>query len=181
MSEQLKLITSNASTSSWAASPAQTRATPDSARVCSALARAFGGRCGGSFATFDRDSFVWRTQQACIIEGSEKWRDPWFLCGMTLNGVAYRRKSAERLTVENGSLWLPTPTACDTKSSRRADYSKNMKMKAGTTLLDAVLLMDSSSTRGETSRRLNPRFVAWLMGIPIDWLAIDDGATRSDP
>ena len=48
---------------------------------------------------------------------------------------------------------------------------------AGTTLLDAAMAHDGfPPTRGKTDRRLNPRFVLWLMGFPMDWF---DGVNKS--
>lgn len=64
---------------------------------------------------------------------------------------------------------IPTPTSRDCTAARRHGYMENAN--PGTTLTDwAFELKDCPDSRGETSRCLNPRFVEWLMGIPIGWL-----------
>jgi DNA (cytosine-5)-methyltransferase 1 len=65
--------------------------------------------------------------------------------------------------VEMRKMW-PTPTASDSRSSRRHGYM--FKGHAGTTLLDAVC---GEATPGEHGK-LNPTWVGWLMGWPVGWL-----------
>jgi hypothetical protein len=62
---------------------------------------------------------------------------------------------------------IPTPSATDAKGSRRHGYM--IEGNAGTTLTDYALgTSDSPGSRGEKLLCLNPRFVEWLMGWPID-------------
>ncbi len=79
---------------------------------------------------------------------------------------------------------LPTPTAGDAKESGAAGYSTERR-HSGTTLTDApvrrlptpggrdwkVQGKDGLELRlaGRTDRRLNPRFVEWMMGFPDRW------------
>jgi len=118
-----------------------------------------------------------------------------------------RRKSAHR-TNENGcsSLAWPTATCGDAASTRAKCYSTESGRHSGTTLTDAAehlwpthqnslikqadqfgrqaprMLQNGplSSPYGQTSpRRLNPAFVAWLMGYPPGWTSFAPTETPS--
>lgn len=68
-------------------------------------------------------------------------------------------------------MW-PTPTAQDAASSGSAGYSKASGRHGGTTLTDATVGPRgpaSRSTNGKNRARLNHRWVAQLMGFPLDW------------
>jgi hypothetical protein len=63
---------------------------------------------------------------------------------------------------------IPTPTAQDSRSSRRHGYM--VTGHSGTTLTDFALgTSDSASARGTPERSLSPQFSEWLMGWPINW------------
>jgi hypothetical protein len=92
----------------------------------------------------------------------------------------------------------PTVTVCDTKQSGRAAYTRPNGMHRGTTLTDAAVRQwptlsaveygtngypddwkhrrpslrgqVTGRMRGSNRARLNPRWVAQLMGYPADWL-----------
>lgn len=73
-------------------------------------------------------------------------------------------------------LW-PTPTSSDANQSGAAGYSTHNGRHAGTTLTDATVGPrgpESRSTAGRNRGRLNPRWVAQLMGFPDGWLDIDE-------
>lgn len=73
---------------------------------------------------------------------------------------------------------IPTPTAGDAKSSGSRNTAHS-KAHPGTSLTD-WMRADGGTGRnaGETSRRLNPEFVEWMMGWPIGHT--DIGYTRSE-
>jgi hypothetical protein len=70
---------------------------------------------------------------------------------------------------------LPTPTAQDAKASGAAGYSTASGRHSGTTLTDALAGAASTGRRG----RVGPRFVEWMMGLPIGWTACDALETPS--
>jgi len=100
--------------------------------------------------------------------------------------------------VAKNAEW-PTATAADAKASGAAGYSTASGRHAGTTLTDATTRWPTATTRdwkdgacaeanvptngllgravprttGSSRARLNPRWVAQLMGYPHDWLAPD--------
>jgi hypothetical protein len=105
-----------------------------------------------------------------------------------------------------GLARLPTPTATDCKASGVAgNWTPGSGRNAGATLTDVVVrqlptpsardwksgtvsqaTLDRNArplneviTTGDASRRLSPRFVEWMMGLPIGWTEI--GPTDSMP
>jgi hypothetical protein len=102
---------------------------------------------------------------------------------------------------------LPTPTAADSKGSGAAgyptDYSKPGGRHSGTTLTDALVrswptpsardwrsggsnLIGTNSrplsevaAGGDSTKRLNPAFVEWMMGWPIGWTDCERAVTES--
>lgn len=78
----------------------------------------FGGKCFGSFATFDPASWSWRTSQLSLFqaEGSMKFLDRWTRAGSIVNGIAYRHQPLAPLTAATASGLLPTPRGEDSQS-----------------------------------------------------------------
>ena len=72
---------------------------------------------------------------------------------------------------------LPTPTAQDAKASGAAGYSTASGRHSGTTLTDALAGAASAGRRG----RVSPRFVEWMMGLPIGWTDCAASVTPSSP
>jgi hypothetical protein len=105
-----------------------------------------------SFARYDRASHSWRTSQACLVEGWEKFSQTWPQAGTTRNGTAFRLRPLAPLTYERESGFLPTPVASETK--RTTPYSQ------GGQSLSFVL-------GGRPSQAL----LEWMMGFPDGWLA----------
>ena len=66
---------------------------------------------------------------------------------------------------------VPTPTADDTRPQSQPPSSSGQKRQ--------VRLSDSARRSDGRRGRLNPRFVAWLMGFPLNWSEYDESdATR---
>lgn len=122
--------------------------------------------------------------------------------GTSQNGVNSSRPSAK-----TPSLWtlaregmLPTPTASDARrSGSRTNPASNAH--TGTSLTDALVrnrlptpqardwkgggkdcLPTAVGDTGSRSRRLNPRFVEWMMGFPLGWtdLSGDDADEKTN-
>jgi hypothetical protein len=99
------------STSSAAASPAKTSATPARAQDSTGSARVFGASTHDSFANFDPATSSWRTSQLSLLEDSGEFSETWPRAGMTRSGTASRLAPLAPLTAATGSGLLPTPTA----------------------------------------------------------------------
>jgi len=77
------------------------------------------------------------------------------------------RKHEQGLDQQARRQWA-TPVANADSGSRNCEGSQ---AHPGTSLADQVTTGSSQTGRQGNTRRLNPRFVAWLMGFPIDWTA----------
>lgn len=69
----------------------------------------YGRRCGESFASFDRDSSLWRTSQLCFTGAFAEFLETWPRAGTTRNGIAYRRPPLVPRTSATEFGLLPTP------------------------------------------------------------------------
>lgn len=180
-------------TSSSADSPVRTSATPESVLVWKGLDPDCGLSSIDALASFDRSSFQWKTSQGSLFAESTLFSDAWPTEGLILNSVLYARPMLARHTTDRAfssspinEKW-PTPQTTDANSAARHTTTTGV-MHSGTTLTDAVRqwltpqspdqlagLQDRESLNTNGSRRapspkLNPRWVAALMGFPVDWL-----------
>jgi hypothetical protein len=117
-------------------------------------------------ARFDPDSCSWKTSQTSLELGCPESSVTWPLSGWMRNGRCYERQTLERPISGDGCLFLPTPTARDWKGPTRHGGGDH----GGPSLPSAL---------GQTSRILNPRFVEWMMGLPLGWSSCDSSATES--
>lgn len=77
----------------------------------------------------------------------------------------------KRLATEASRVMPPTPTATDCKASGTAgNWTKESGRNAGTTLTDATCRQSGQAS--SDGLRLNPRFVEWMMGLPMDWTSL---------
>jgi hypothetical protein len=138
-----------------------------------------------SFAHFNPDGSWRKTCQGfpqVTLDGSlERFSETWPRAGMTRNGIAYLRPPSAPLTdgTESGSLptW-PTPTSRDHKDGT-AQSCRNVPTNG---LLGRVIHQRESlptSTAIVVSGSLNPTWVEWLMGYPLEWTVLKDWATPS--
>lgn len=74
---------------------------------------------------------------------------------------------ADLLSLPTGLTQWPTPQANADAGSRNCEGSA---AHAGTSLADAVTTGSSRTGRQGNTRRLNVRFVCWLMGFSPDWV-----------
>ena len=120
--------------------------------------------CGPSspsaFAWYDRATRYWRTCQATLVSGSDKFSGSWPRSGMTRSGTAYQRRPSAPITAEiASSSSLPTPTSRDYKD--------------GT----APRIRDGRLQRDTLGRAIggppNPTWVEWLMGFPTGWTDLE--------
>ena len=142
----------------------------------------------GSGGPRNRQGSTGQGHQVTIAEQAERWMFPTPAARdyRTPNSQSYQERSGlkkgEQLANFVAHTW-PTATAGDAASSGMR--SQNPNCHPGTSLTDATCrnsppapaIPDGppSSRSAQTSRpplRLNPRFVAWLMGFPPEWLEI---------
>jgi hypothetical protein len=105
-------------TSSAAASPAKTSASPAAAKGSTGHARVFGASTPDSFATYDPATSSWRTSQLSLLEEWSVFSATWPRAGMTRNGTAYRLQPLAPLTGATGSGSWPTPNGADGQGGR---------------------------------------------------------------
>lgn len=82
----------------------------------------YGRRSSEPFATWDPGSSSWRTSQATLTEGFQRYSDRWPRSGTTRDGRAYRLHTSARRIVANDFSpspgLLPTPEASDGSGGR---------------------------------------------------------------
>ncbi len=158
------------STSSAAASPAKTCRAQGRRLVSMVSESVFGGSSRESFASFDPESWSWRTSQRSLISGWTTFSDPFPIAGTMRSGRAFALPTLVLHTAASDcssspGAW-PTPCASDHHGSYRPGQRRGQ-------LGDAV----------QCHGRLNPDWVEALMGFPPGWTRIDgpSGAESSSP
>lgn len=149
--------------SSAAASPAKTFRQVGSRLAYKGSAAAYGARSFVSFASFDPNTFSWKTSQTCLLESGElglaDFSETWPASGMTRNGISFRRAGWERHTLGSECGLLPTPT----KSDAEAWHSDLIRFDS--------LSVELRKRHGYPSYP-HPQYVEWMMGYPIGWTAL---------
>jgi hypothetical protein len=154
--------------------------------------------CGGKwfepFAWFDLASRSWKTWQRCLVEGWEPFSETWPRSGMMRNGIAYRRAPLAPLTDEIASGLLPTPEASNTKAvalrsagrsprnflaplptPRASDGNKGTRTAEGAAR--EVARNRGPDLGAVAGGPLNPTWIEWLQGFPLEWT--DLGASET--
>ena len=98
-------------TSSAAASPAKTSASPEKEPGLPVQGPVFGTSLLGSFAQYGPDGWSSKTSQLSLLADSEPFSETWPRSGWMRSGIAYRLVPLVRRTAETESGLLPTPTA----------------------------------------------------------------------
>lgn len=166
---------------------ARTSVRPDKKRESRGNGRGFGLNSTVSFATYDLDSYLWKTSQLCLVGGLMLYSETWPRAGMMRNGTVYRQHPLAPLTDVIGfSLW-PTPQAFDSHNSgmKQTDEAWHRRLSRGgcSNLAEMV-----ETPRWYTGRipegqwtwgtgQLNPLFSEYLMGFPIGWTDLEHSET----
>jgi hypothetical protein len=142
-----------------------------------------GPKCLEQFARFPRAT-LWAKTFAGLLIGTTAWystkcRLTWKLKGTKSNRFYFQLVPSTLPTegIEFGLL-LPTPTAScangGTKAQRKDGKTRESELNHW-----ATINRDESQATGATSQ-LNPRFVAEMMGFPVDWtvLPFQSGETK---
>jgi hypothetical protein len=189
--------------SSAEASPARTSARQALALELKASGAAYGRSTPDLLASFDPDTSSWRTSLRCFLEGWTRFSETWPRSGLMRNGIAYQLPPLVPYTDETAfGLWA-TPTICGNYNRKGAsktsgdglatqvrmwptpnagDYKAGMSNapnRQQSSLPRSVVIAEgvSSGRRGG----LNPTWVEWLMGFPMEWTVSKDSETPSSP
>jgi hypothetical protein len=187
------------SMSSAAGSHARTSALREMVLALKASAAASGLSMPDLLASYDRSSSSWRTSQHSLEGGLTEFSGTWPRSGLMRSGIAYQLPPLVPLTGGIDSGLLPTPSASDPQLERRAatakapfvsnlglagmvmmmwptptrSMHKGSSLNAMTRSSGASRLNDRLDYAVEQGNiktgRLNPPWVAWLMGFPTEW------------
>jgi len=174
LQQQTSLLTEDGFRCSQGDSPAKTPLMPTNRKVA---ARAQGGveqdlfgTCSEQSKKLDRNTWLPKTWQIFLKltegETSERSSPRWPEWGIMQNGEYVVRVKKVPVTTAQGSIWLLTPTASDCKRDRLSFpfFAKRLHRSAGALPEQLFRLF------GPVPGRVNPRFLAWMMGYPEDWL-----------
>jgi hypothetical protein len=143
----------------------------------------FGGRCIASLAKWNPSTSSWKTAQRSLFEDSTAYLDRLPTSGVMRRGTLYPQPTAVRRTSESGcGFSLPTPTvrnliACSPAEANRNEPSLAYQVTrqwAIPTVCGNYNRKGASPSSGDglqtqVGGKLNPEWVAWLMGWPIGW------------
>ena len=107
-------------------------------------------------ASYNPDTRSWKTSQTSLVatadDGLDEFLETWPRSGMTRNGTAYQLPRLAPTTTEIGSGLWPTPTAHNAKEGAYpSEYNRN-----------------TPTLSSQAGGKLNPTWVEWLMGFPLD-------------
>lgn len=180
--------------SSAAGSRARTLASLENGLALKVRALVSGESMPASLANYDPASSSWRTSQACLISGWEKFSETWPRSGTTRHGIAYQLPPLALPTDATGCGLLPTCTAMAatfTENTARAKFPNletvvaRMMWPTPTVMTNtggaamckwggsgARAKLRSMTTPEELNGALNPDWVEWLMGYPIGYTSL---------
>ena len=141
-----------------------------------------GGKWQGSFAKYDPDTHSLRTHQCSLLEEEPELLQTLPRSGMTRNGTLWERQTlVRRINATESGSW-PTPMSSEYKAN------KNYRPGRQNGLTQAVMKWPTPTAHNaketnapsEHSRNtptlaaqaggtLNPTWVEWLMGWPLEW------------
>jgi hypothetical protein len=139
-------------------------------------------------ASFDLDSFSWKMCQLSLFEGLTEFLWSSLRWGTTVAGRLYQPRNLEPRTFESDGFYLPTPTTVDGGSYFNKSKSEGAALRptlgamAKHSLWPTPMARDWKGAGGKNRNsidlpkavggQLNPTWVEWLMGYPIDHTAL---------
>jgi hypothetical protein len=127
-----------------------------------------GKKWRGWLAKFDPDSYSWKTAQCSLLGDLEPFSETWPRWGLMRDGECWEQQmSGLRTSATASGLW-PTPVKSDSAARRP---SKGWK---GDSDLPSVVWTRSGGAENPNKppAKLNPKWVAWLMGWPLGWTSL---------
>ena len=176
--------------------PAKTSAQPEKEQELQVNGQECGFTWPESWAKFDPNTSLWRTRQCSLLGDLEPFSETWPRWGTMRNGEFWEQPTlALHISETEFGLW-PTPTVCGNYNRKGA--SKN----SGDGLATAVMKWPTPTARiwtgggqqmtrkdgkqrtdmldwlvEQNGGRLNPTWVEWLMGWPLEWTDLKPLAT----
>ena len=168
--------------------PVRTFPQPDEALASKEPDRECGGTWRELLARYDQSSSTWRTVHCSLLEGFIEFSGTWPKWGSMHDGVLYQRQPLVRHTKEIGyGLWA-SPNARDWKDSGPSQ-GKRKSPNLGTQVhwptprttgmcggsgawnqLNKITTVEEARQMGSGhGGTLNPTWVEWLMGWPLEW------------
>jgi len=172
--------------------PAKTSVPQDTAQASPAVDQDSGLKWQGLLGKYDHATRLWKTAQCSLLADLEQCLEIWPRWGLMRDGVSYQQQTLVRHISENESgLLLPTPTTGGGGGERSAeregtgnldfmartnkwptprlnDYKgggQQMIRKDGKSRMDQLCF----NVEYQETGRLNPTWVEWLMGWPLEW------------
>jgi len=153
-------------------SPAKTFPAPARAQGSAVNEADSGWKWPGSFARFDRASCSWKTRQCYFLAGLDEFSETWPQWGMMRGGECSEQQKLALRTSEPESGWWPTPVKSDMNARRP---SLNW---VGSDLVSTVWFREGGKENpAKPPANLNPGWVEWLMGWPLEWTDLRPLAT----
>jgi hypothetical protein len=112
-------------------------------------------------ASLDLMSSSWRMSPLLKAKDLKRYSKTWPSWGMTQGGSAYVHPMSEHLIRETGGSCWPTPTAHNAKETNAPSESKR----------------NTPTLAARVGGKLNPMWVEWLMGFPLEFTASKDWVT----
>jgi hypothetical protein len=158
-----------------------------------------GDRWRGSLARFDPATSLWRTAQHSLLEDSESCSVTWPRSGMTRDGQCWELPTLGQTIKGTESGLLPTPNARDWKDSQTSGNRKSPNLgvvahwptprtkgmcggSGSWDLLNKNTTVNQARLMGAgNGGQLNPTWVEWLMGWPLEWTDLKPLATDKCP
>lgn len=140
--------------------------------------RVFGKNTNEPLAYYDQDTQSLKTLQHLLpgVSMSSSLTLP--RCGMMRNGKLCQQQRLTPRTLEKECGLWPTPQASDNRD--RGNLSNPCIKRR----LESGKQLNLSMVVSEEPGCLNPRFVEWLMGVPLQWTNLDvlvTGKSRTAP
>jgi len=129
------------------------------------------------FARYDPEASSWRTSQVSFMEELNTFSETWPRSGSLRNGEVSERQTLAHHTEESESSSWATPTGRDYKDG--SNPSDKVPTNALLGRQAPRTPMPGNKSMNNTSLRLNPLFVEWLMGWPEGWVGLTNSESSA--
>ena len=129
------------------------------------------------FARYDPEASSWRTSQVSFMEELNTFSETWPRSGSLRNGEVSERQTLAHHTEESESSSWATPTGRDYKDG--SNPSDKVPTNALLGRQAPRTPMPGNKSMNNTSLRLNPKFVEWLMGWPEGWVGLTNSESSA--
>lgn len=130
-----------------------------------------GTKSFAAFGVYDPDTHSLKTSRERSLQtvetSSQRCYQTWPQQGMMLSGILFQLPTLARPTLASAFGSWPTPRASEYKDCGPKGSKSQIYMSKKSYLCGRVKDFEPDGTNG----KLNPTWVTWLMGFPINWLA----------